>query len=80
MLRSSKLHNEVEIFLKPEIFKSWNRSLENDSYFMKERLDHVARSSLSTLNVSKFGMKLALAEELRDLGDYSEAESKAKEV
>lgn len=74
------MNQKVDIFLRPENFVREKGFTINDSQLIHERLDHVARSSLISFNASKFGIKLALAEELRDLGDYPEAEKKAKEV
>ena len=77
---STKGGNEVDVFLKPESFSNRVDSTGEKSSIISERLDHVVRSTLSLFNVSKYGVDLALAEELRDLSDFEEAEKKAKEV
>ena len=77
---STKGGNEVDVFLKPESFSNRIDSTDEKASIISERLDHVVRSTLSLFNVSKYGVDLALAEELRDLSDFEEAEKKAKEV
>lgn len=72
--------NEVDVFLRPESFSNRNDSADHKASIISERLDHVVSSTLSLFNVSKYGVDLALAEELRDLSDFEEAEKKAKEV
>jgi len=74
------MNQKVDIFLRPENFVREKGSSVSESELIHERLDHVARSSLISFNASKFGIKLALAQELRDLGDFPEAEKKAKEA
>ena len=77
---TSTTGNEVDVFLKPESFSNRIDSTDENASIISERLDHVVRSTLSLFNVSKYGVDLALAEELRDLSDFEEAEKKAKEV
>lgn len=75
--------SEVDIFLTPQTMLSQKENdtlVDSHLQFVRERLDHVARSSLNAFNVSRFGIDLALAEELRNLQDFDEAEKKAKEV
>ena len=70
----------MDVFLKPDSFTNRNYSTDVKDSIISERLDHVVRSTLSLFNVSRYGVDLALAEELRDLSDFQEAEKKAKEV
>ena len=70
----------MDVFLKPDSFTNRNYSTDVKDIIISERLDHVVRSTLSLFNVSRYGVDLALAEELRDLSDFEEAEKKAKEV
>ena len=76
----SRVGSEVDVFLKPDSFTNRNYSTDVKDSIISERLDHVVRSTLSLFNVSRYGVDLALAEELRDLSDFEEAEKKAKEV
>ena len=66
----------MDVFLKPDSFTNRNYSTDVKDLIISERLDHVVRSTLGLFN----GVDLALAEELRDLSDFEEAEKKAKEV
>ncbi len=70
----------MDVFLKPDSFTNRNYSTDVKDSIISERLDHVVRSTLSLFNVSRYGVDLALAEELRDLSDFEEVEKKAKEV